>query len=144
MIEAMLGVPQVYRNCHRKSTHGLSLTLVLCWFVGDTFKTYYYFFREVPLQLSVCALFQLSVDVLILLQVLYYCKIKPCLEGRREARAAEQKKSTPQKAKYKRAEEEVSTDDDDAPSNKVQPNNPTQKLSNKKKAKAFRSLVNEE
>lgn len=84
MVEATLALPQAVKNCKRKSTHGLSLVLIFCWFAGDAFKTYYYFYRDVPLQLSICAVFQLSVDVLILIQFLYYTKIKPYLNKKRE------------------------------------------------------------
>lgn len=80
-----------------------------------------------PLQLSICALFQLSVDVLILMQFLYYNKIKQMLAKKREAQPAAEKKpeSPTKKTKYKRAEDEVTTDEDDLPSAKVQPHNPT-------------------
>lgn len=141
-IESLLAVPQAIKNCKRKSTSGLSLVLVFCWFGGDAFKTYYYFFRDAPLQLSVCAVFQLSVDILILMQILYFGKIKKILEKKRSINKEEP--ASAKKAKYKRAEEEISTDDDETPASKVQPPNPSQKLSGKKKPKAFRTLVNEE
>lgn len=121
LVEATLALPQAFKNCKRKSTHGLSLVLVLCWMGGDAFKTYYYFYREVPLQLSICAVFQLSVDVLILSQFLYYNKIKQFLANKREMKPVTEKKpvSPNPKTKYKRAEDEITTDEDDLPSGKV-------------------------
>uniref|UniRef100_A0A8C9Q1L9 Solute carrier family 66 member 2 n=1 Tax=Spermophilus dauricus TaxID=99837 RepID=A0A8C9Q1L9_SPEDA len=58
LTEAMLGVPQLYRNyCHR-STEGMSLKMVLMWTSGDTFKTAYFLLNGAPLQFSVCGLLQ--------------------------------------------------------------------------------------
>ncbi|XP_027791126.2 solute carrier family 66 member 2 isoform X5 [Marmota flaviventris] len=66
LTEAMLGVPQLYRNyCHR-STEGMSLKMVLMWTSGDTFKTAYFLLNGAPLQFSVCGLLQVLVDLAIL------------------------------------------------------------------------------
>jgi uncharacterized protein with PQ loop repeat len=42
MIEASLGLPQLYSNWKTKSIKGLSLTMIGLWFLGDFFKTIYY------------------------------------------------------------------------------------------------------
>ncbi|XP_075849897.1 solute carrier family 66 member 2 isoform X2 [Microcebus murinus] len=66
--EAMLGVPQLYRNhCHR-STEGMSIKMVLMWTSGDAFKTAYFLLNGAPLQFSVCGLLQVLVDLAILAQ----------------------------------------------------------------------------
>ncbi|KAJ3633981.1 hypothetical protein MTP99_010893 [Tenebrio molitor] len=70
--EAMLGTPQLVKNCKNKSTEGMSLSMVLMWTCGDIFKTLYFLFREAPVQFWICGSVQVAVDVLILLQVYIY------------------------------------------------------------------------
>jgi len=70
--EAMLGVPQFYRNFKNKSTYGMSIPMVLMWTCGDIFKTSYFYFRNTPLQFFVCGSLQVSVDLMILAQVWMY------------------------------------------------------------------------
>lgn len=66
LTEAMLGVPQLYRNYRHRSTEGMSLKMVLMWTSGDTFKTAYFLLNGAPLQFSVCGLLQVMVDLAIL------------------------------------------------------------------------------
>jgi len=80
--EAMLGMPQLIRNCIRKSTAGMSVLMVLTWFIGDAFKTFYFFWTGSPAQFYVCSIIQVTVDVLIMLQVFVY--------GRRNSAARNQ------------------------------------------------------
>ncbi|XP_030301885.1 solute carrier family 66 member 2 isoform X1 [Calypte anna] len=70
--EAMLGVPQLYRNYRNKSTEGMSVNMVLMWTSGDTFKTGYFILNKAPFQFSICGLLQVFVDIAILLQVYFY------------------------------------------------------------------------
>ncbi|KAM9386656.1 solute carrier family 66 member 2 isoform 2-T2 [Phaethornis superciliosus] len=70
--EAMLGVPQLYRNYRNKSTEGMSVNMVLMWTSGDTFKTCYFILNKAPFQFSICGLLQVFVDIAILLQVYFY------------------------------------------------------------------------
>ncbi|XP_042725456.1 solute carrier family 66 member 2 isoform X1 [Tympanuchus pallidicinctus] len=70
--EAMLGVPQLYRNYQNRSTEGMSVKMVLMWTSGDTFKTVYFILNQAPLQFSICGLLQVFVDMAILLQVYLY------------------------------------------------------------------------
>ncbi|XP_004715983.1 solute carrier family 66 member 2 isoform X2 [Echinops telfairi] len=70
--EAMLGVPQLCRNYHHRSTEGMSIKMVLMWTSGDTFKTAYFLLHSVPLQFSVCGLLQVLVDLAILGQAYAY------------------------------------------------------------------------
>ncbi|NXL83819.1 PQLC1 protein, partial [Alectura lathami] len=70
--EAMLGVPQLYRNYQNRSTEGMSVKMVLMWTSGDTFKTVYFIVNQAPLQFSICGLLQVFVDMAILLQVYLY------------------------------------------------------------------------
>ncbi|KAL5466821.1 hypothetical protein EMCRGX_G030972 [Ephydatia muelleri] len=50
MTEAMLGVPQFWKNFQMKSTSGMSVQMVLLWFSGDMFKTTYFIVRHSPAQ----------------------------------------------------------------------------------------------
>ncbi|XP_074843666.1 solute carrier family 66 member 2 isoform X1 [Carettochelys insculpta] len=70
--EAMLGVPQLYRNYQNRSTEGMSVKMVLMWTSGDTFKTFYFILNQAPFQFSICGLLQVFVDMAILLQVYFY------------------------------------------------------------------------
>ncbi|XP_041101680.1 solute carrier family 66 member 2 isoform X2 [Polyodon spathula] len=72
--EAMLGMPQLYRNYQNKSTEGMSIKMVCMWTSGDTFKTVYFVLNQAPVQFSICGLLQVFVDVAILFQVYYYSR----------------------------------------------------------------------
>ncbi|XP_063155081.1 solute carrier family 66 member 2 isoform X2 [Candoia aspera] len=71
-IEAMVGIPQLYRNYQNRSTEGMSVKMVLMWTSGDTFKTVYFLLNQAPFQFSVCGLLQVFVDLAILLQVYFF------------------------------------------------------------------------
>lgn len=85
-IEALLGVPQFWLNFGRKNTFGLSLILILMWLVGDVYKMSYYQTTAAPVQLLMCACFQVTVDVSIISQFWLYRKETARL--RKEAKRA--------------------------------------------------------
>ncbi|XP_077209069.1 solute carrier family 66 member 2 isoform X4 [Paroedura picta] len=70
--EAMLGIPQLYRNYQNRSTEGMSVKMVLMWTSGDTFKTVYFLLNQAPFQFSICGLLQVFVDMAILMQVYFF------------------------------------------------------------------------
>ncbi|KAG8442292.1 hypothetical protein GDO86_011186 [Hymenochirus boettgeri] len=70
--EALLGVPQLYRNYQNYSTEGMSIKMVLMWTSGDTFKSAYFVLNQAPFQFTICGLLQVFVDIAILLQVYIY------------------------------------------------------------------------
>ncbi|XP_012283309.1 PQ-loop repeat-containing protein 1 isoform X2 [Orussus abietinus] len=72
LTEAMLGIPQFLKNCHNKSTEGMSITMVTLWTLGDTFKTCYFIQREAPVQFGICGTLQIVVDLAIITQVYLY------------------------------------------------------------------------
>ncbi|GMR52780.1 hypothetical protein PMAYCL1PPCAC_22975, partial [Pristionchus mayeri] len=72
LVEATLGMPQLIRNCQRKSTTGMSIPMVLAWLVGDLSKTGYFVATGSPLQFWVCAIIQISIDIFILGQVIVF------------------------------------------------------------------------
>ncbi|XP_062710626.1 solute carrier family 66 member 2 [Aedes albopictus] len=58
--EAMLGAPQFLRNYRNKSTHGMSICMVIMWTAGDMFKTGYFILRNAPTQFWICGTLQVS------------------------------------------------------------------------------------
>lgn len=77
LTEAMLGVPQLCRNHHNRSTEGMSIKMVVMWTSGDTFKTAYFLLNGAPLQFSVCGLLQVLVDLAILGQAYAFARQPP-------------------------------------------------------------------
>lgn len=53
-----LGAPQFLRNFNNKSTHGMSITMVVMWTLGDMFKTVYFVVRVAPKQFWICGTLQ--------------------------------------------------------------------------------------
>jgi uncharacterized protein with PQ loop repeat len=78
-IEAVQLVPQVQRNFLTQSTEGMSIAMMACMLSGDSFKTGYYILRDAPPQFAICAMIQVSVDVIILWQVWRYSGRRPLL-----------------------------------------------------------------
>ncbi|CAH3015071.1 unnamed protein product [Porites evermanni] len=70
--EAMLGVPQFYRNYINQSTMGMSVKMVVMWLSGDIFKTCYFIVKVAPIQFWICGMLQISIDIAILFQVRKY------------------------------------------------------------------------
>ncbi|VDN58996.1 unnamed protein product [Dracunculus medinensis] len=74
LVEACLGIPQLLRNYQRHATTGMSVRMVLMWLIGDCAKTVYFIVRSSPVQFWVCAILQITIDILILAQVHFYGK----------------------------------------------------------------------
>lgn len=86
--ESMLGIPQLLRNLRKKSTEGMSVEMVAMWLSGDLFKTLYFIIKHTPAQFYVCGAVQVTVDILILCQVLWYRR--PTAAYRKLAQASSQ------------------------------------------------------
>lgn len=72
-LEATLPIPQLLVNFQRKSTAGFRMTVLLGWVGGDLVKTIYFFAKDGnSVQFKACAVFQLSVDVLLCIQTFAY------------------------------------------------------------------------
>ncbi|KAK7114304.1 solute carrier family 66 member 2-like isoform X2 [Littorina saxatilis] len=71
-MEAMLGMPQFYRNYVNKCTVGMSRKMVAMWTCGDIFKTVYFIARSSPVQFWICGLLQIGIDISIFAQVGLY------------------------------------------------------------------------
>lgn len=75
--ESMLGLPQVIKNYKNHSVQGMSLSMVLMWLAGDTFKTGYFISNAVPYQFWLCGLMQITIDLIIICQVCLYRQKAP-------------------------------------------------------------------
>jgi len=71
-VESTLPIPQVISNHKQRSLYGFRMSTLLGWVGGDAFKTAYFFLQNSPLQFKICSIFQLSVDVVIVIQRLYF------------------------------------------------------------------------
>jgi len=57
---------------------GLSISLILSWLVGDLFKTAYFVKDGQPIPFVMCGCIQITVDLLIMLQIYSY-RVTPAL-----------------------------------------------------------------
>lgn len=73
-IESMLTVPQFLKNRRLRSTEGVSIWLIACWFGGDAVKIVYFFISNSPVQFILCGVFQLLVDAATFYQFFKYKK----------------------------------------------------------------------
>ena len=64
-VEGLLGVPQVYNNFIKKNTDTLSFFMIITWALGDSFKTFYFFISNSPIQLLACGIFQFFENLLV-------------------------------------------------------------------------------
>lgn len=68
--EAVLAVPQVIRNWQTGSADGLSWVLLGTFFLGDSYKTVYFYLKNQPFQFALCGSFQLFIDFVLAFQML--------------------------------------------------------------------------
>jgi len=76
-LESTLPIPQLISNYRQRSLYGFRLSTLVGWFGGDAFKTVYFFLQDSPLQFKVCGIFQLSIDIAIVVQRLVYGNAPP-------------------------------------------------------------------
>jgi uncharacterized protein with PQ loop repeat len=79
-VEACFGLPQVIANFNNKNTDTLSFFMLFTWALGDSFKTFYFLQTKAPLQMLICGLFQLTMDCVLLGQLLIYTYICPTVK----------------------------------------------------------------
>ena len=72
IIESFSDLPQIYEIYISKNPYTISYLLLFCWVSGDIFKVSYFFCRETPIQLILCGIFQLTTDIILSLQIIYY------------------------------------------------------------------------
>jgi hypothetical protein len=79
--EALLPIIQFNSNFQKKSVHSLSLSMILCWFVGDCVKLYFLVRKEQPLQFILSTITIVTFDFLILVQFKLYGQKKVKLDN---------------------------------------------------------------
>ena len=72
LIESTLCMPQAWTNWKNQSTLGLNNSLVISWISGDLFKLSYFIYSKSEMAFIVCAIIQIFVDSIIVLQIVYY------------------------------------------------------------------------
>ncbi|KAI9244702.1 PQ loop repeat-domain-containing protein [Phascolomyces articulosus] len=79
-IESTLPLPQCVSNFKRRSTVGFSAIVMATWFLGDSFKLFYFIYTNAPVQFDICGAVQLAIDSLTVMQaILFSSKIKKWL-----------------------------------------------------------------
>lgn len=76
-LESTLPIPQMISNYKQRSLYGFRLSALVGWVGGDSFKVAYFFMLNSPLPFKVCSVFQLSVDLVIVGQRMYYGNAPP-------------------------------------------------------------------
>ena len=71
-IDVFLGLPQIYTNYKLKNAHSLSTIMVTSFLLGDSFRAYYYIYTKSPFQFILCGIMQVSINIILLLQIIYY------------------------------------------------------------------------
>ena len=71
-LESIIVVPQIYSNYITKNVENISNIMILMWFCGDSFKTIYYYYSNSPIQLIICGILQILLDVIIIFKYYYY------------------------------------------------------------------------
>ena len=62
------------KNYKQKNVEGISVILIFAWFLGDFCKTIYFIANSQPAQFIFCGAIQLTVDLIILVQLIMYRK----------------------------------------------------------------------
>jgi uncharacterized protein with PQ loop repeat len=75
-IEATIGFPQILSLYKNKSAKGLSYFMLVVWVIGDSIRLVYLLSEGLPFQFVLCSAVQLSSDIVIVMQVVFYS----CLE----------------------------------------------------------------
>jgi len=76
-LESTLPIPQLISNYKQRSLYGFRMSTLVGWAGGDAFKTAYFFWQGSPIQFKACAVFQLSIDLAIVLQRIIYGNAPP-------------------------------------------------------------------
>jgi len=76
-LESTLPIPQLISNYRQRSLYGFRMSTLIGWVGGDSFKAVYFFLQQSPLQFKVCAIFQISIDFMIIGQRMVYGNAPP-------------------------------------------------------------------
>jgi len=76
-LESTLPIPQLVSNYKQRSLYGFRMSALIGWVAGDSYKVAYFFINDSSIQFKVCAIFQLSVDMMIVIQRIVYGNAPP-------------------------------------------------------------------
>jgi len=76
-LESTLPIPQLISNYKQSSLYGFRMSALIGWVAGDSYKVAYFFINDSPIQFKVCAIFQLSIDMMIVIQRIAYGNAPP-------------------------------------------------------------------
>ena len=71
-IDVFLGLPQIFTNYKLQNARSLSTIMIGSFLLGDTFRTYYYVSTKSPFQFILCGFFQVTINIILMLQIFYY------------------------------------------------------------------------
>ena len=71
-IESFCDVPLIYELHISKNPYTVSYLMIFMWLSGDLFKVSYFLCRNTPIQLILCSIFQLTTDIILSSQIVYY------------------------------------------------------------------------
>ncbi len=70
--ESLTCVPQVIENYRVKNSKNVSFSMIFCWFLGDSFRLYYYINYKAPLQMIIGISVQVTLDLIVCIQICIY------------------------------------------------------------------------
>ncbi len=79
-IEACVGLPQIFRNFKNKNSDTISTVMLMTWAIGDSLKTLYFLKTLAPLQLLLVGIIQITSDLILLGQLIYYSYLIPKID----------------------------------------------------------------
>ena len=113
--EAIVGIPQIIQNFKNKNTETLSIFMIMTWFLGDVFKTIYYIKTGSPLQLICYGSFQISADLILIMQIIcYYKNTKSVIEYKSVSGKDNNEIGSSRKSSEKNVEKSTSSSDTDS------------------------------
>jgi len=73
-IEAILPLPQIFKNYNARSCNGFRLSVIANWLAGDAMKMSYFFLSTdyIPWPFRMCGIFQASCDCFLAFQFYMY------------------------------------------------------------------------
>mmetsp|Transcript_20010 Transcript_20010/g.20827 ORF Transcript_20010/g.20827 Transcript_20010/m.20827 type:complete len:242 (-) Transcript_20010:2-727(-) len=71
-IEGSMAIPQVLEINRTKNVQNISFVMIMCWFLGDFLKTYYFIVSGSPFQFMLIGIIQIVLNCIIVYQYLIY------------------------------------------------------------------------
>ena len=72
IFESCTCIPQVIENYKTKNSENVSFSMIFCWFLGDSFRLFYYIKFKAPLQMIGAISVQVTLDFIVCIQLCMY------------------------------------------------------------------------